>query len=573
MIPKSGLQDERPEEHKGTEPRAGTISPPVADIAACTIVSKNYISYARTVADSFLAHHPGSPFFVLLVDRIDGHFEPQSEKFHLTGIDALDIPDLSRFCFQYTILELNTAVKPYFLSHLLDKYGFKKLIYFDPDIIITENLSELSRLLDQHSIILTPHLTAQIDDNYRPSELDILLAGAYNLGFLAIAATPTTRNFLKWWQERLYANCQIAFDKGMFVDQRWIDLVPGLFDGVHILREPEYNVAYWNLHSRSVEFNNGRLTVNGEPCHFFHFSGFDPNEISTISKHQNRFTIDRVGSLAGLFEYYRDLLWSNGYRDTKQWPYAFGCFSNDMRIPDVARVMYRALGQSSSRFGDPFSAEGPHSFFRWLQERVDGEREAGRVITRLWYEIYHERPDLQRAYPDVLGRDREGFLTWISISGRGEYRVDERLVQRKGPASLPDEGDGVRLRGRVYVRFVRPLEPVLTPILRRAFGGNNRMWNTLKRTRDRMRYSRPLPVTDISYQNQDGQVHEMGEERMDASAKVLGVNVAGYFESEKGRRRGCPCLGSSSGGCVHSVCAEQCHGFRLLESRTVVFEL
>ena len=121
-------------------------------------------------------------------------------------------------------------------------------------------------------------MTAQIDDDYKPSELDILLAGSYNLGFLAIGATPTTRTFLKWWQDRLYANCQIAFDKGMFVDQRWIDLVPGLFDGVHILRGPEYNVAYWNLHSRSVEFRNGRLTVNSQPCRFFHFSGFDPNK-------------------------------------------------------------------------------------------------------------------------------------------------------------------------------------------------------------------------------------------------------------------------------------------------------
>ena len=414
MLLNNGLTVAKPDEHQATEPHAETISPPVADIAACTIISKNYISYARTLANSFLAHHPGCPFLVLLVDRIDGHFETQSETFHLTGIDALDIPDLSRFCFQYTILELNTAVKPYFLSHLLDTYGFKKLIYLDPDIIVTENLSQISRLLDQHSIILTPHLTAQIDDDYRPSELDILLAGSYNLGFIAIGATPTTRAFLKWWQERLYANCQIAFDKGMFVDQRWIDLVPGLFDGVHILREPEYNVAYWNLHSRSVEFSDGRLTVNGEPCRFFHFSGFDPNEISAISKHQNRLTIDRVGSLAGLFEYYRDLLWSNGYRDTRQWPYAFGCFSNGMTIPDVARVMYRALGQDCGRFGDPFSAEGPHTFFTWLQEGVDGEREPGRAITRLWYEIYLGRPDLQRAYPDVLGRDREDFLMMVA---------------------------------------------------------------------------------------------------------------------------------------------------------------
>ena len=194
--------------------------------------------------------------------------------------------------------------------------------------------------------------------------------------------------------------------------------------------------------------------------------------------------------------------------------------------------MYHALGQDCRRFGDPFSADGPHSFYRWLQEAVDGDREPGRVVTRLWYEIYHGRPDLQRAYPDVLGWDREGLLTWIWMSGRGGYRVDERLAQRKSPASLPDEADSAQLTGGVYVRFGRPLETVLTPILRRAFGGNIRMWNTLKRTRDRMRDSRPLSATER--RNQDSPAHETGEERMALSEEVLGVNVAGYFESEKG---------------------------------------
>ena len=159
------------------------------------------------------------------------------------------------------------------------------------------------------------------------------------------------------------------------------------------------------------------MTVNGEQCRFFHFIGFDPNEISAISKHQNRFTIDRLGSLAGLFECYRDLLWSNGYRETRQWPYAFDCFSNDVKIPDVARVMYRALGHNCRRFGDPFSAEEPHGFLRWLEEPVEAEREPGMVITRLWYEIYHGRPDLQRAYPDVLGWDQRAFSRGFRKAG------------------------------------------------------------------------------------------------------------------------------------------------------------
>ena len=82
------------------------------------------------------------------------------------------------------------------------------------------------------------------------------------------------------------------------------------------------------------------------------------------------------------------------------------------------------------------------------------------------------------------------------------------------------------------MQSVRPLEPVPTPILRRAFARAMWMWNTLKRTGDRMGDSRPLPVTER--RNQDYQARETGEERMAVSAQVLGVNVAGYFESEKG---------------------------------------
>ena len=108
------------------------------NLAACTIISKNYIALARTLADSFRQFHPDIPFFVLLVDRVDGYFRPESERFYLLDIEALDIPGKDSFRFKYNILELNTAVKPYFLSYLLDSFKIEKLIYFDPDIPLSD---------------------------------------------------------------------------------------------------------------------------------------------------------------------------------------------------------------------------------------------------------------------------------------------------------------------------------------------------------------------------------------------------------------------------------------------------
>jgi hypothetical protein len=60
--------------------------------AACTIVAKNYLSFARVLARSFHAHHPDLPFFVLLADEVDGYFDPAQEPFQLIPFCDLDIP-------------------------------------------------------------------------------------------------------------------------------------------------------------------------------------------------------------------------------------------------------------------------------------------------------------------------------------------------------------------------------------------------------------------------------------------------------------------------------------------------
>ena len=65
------------------------------------------------------------------------------------------------------------------------------------------------------------------------------------------ARSPTT--LLDWWGVRLERDCIVDPERGFFVDQRWIDLVPGMADDFYVLRDPGFNVAYWNLPTRTVE--------------------------------------------------------------------------------------------------------------------------------------------------------------------------------------------------------------------------------------------------------------------------------------------------------------------------------
>jgi glycosyltransferase involved in cell wall biosynthesis len=413
--------------------------------AACTIISKNYLAHARVLAESFAESHPEIPLFVLLVDRNDGSISAAREAFEVIELEELDAPDLLRLCFQYSVIELNTAVKPYLLAHLLEHRGFDHLIYFDPDILVVDRLDEVWSLLDEHSIVLTPHLTEPVDDDgKKPSEIDILLSGTYNLGFLGLAKSDATARLLTWWQERLYDRCVVAHDEGLFTDQRWMDLVPGFFDDAHVLRGPGYNVAYWNLHCRRVTVERDRIRVNGEPACFFHFSGLDPHSPLGISRHQNRFRLDELGDLEQIFDRYRKLLFSAGYEALKGLPYAFARFDNGVAIPDLARSLYRRLGSETLRFGDPFATAPVGSFYRWLDAPVPDDALSESPITRLWYEVYGLRPDVRHAFPDLFGADRAAFRYWTQSTGLDELGID--------PALLPEARDEAviaeRVRGR-----------------------------------------------------------------------------------------------------------------------------
>jgi len=412
----------------GTRERA--VFSTQAEFAMCTIAAKNYLAHVRVLTDSFLKYHPSSSVFVLLVDEVDQHFDPSAERFHLITLNEIGIGGLKTFLFKYGILEVSTAVKPFFLDYLFRTCSLRKLVYLDPDILVTNSLTPISSLLDEHSIILTPHLLDPIHDNLRPTELDILLAGTYNLGFIALANDENTRSFLAWWKERLYDYCVMAPSRGMHVDQKWVELALGLFNGVYVLRDPGYNVAYWNVGSRKLKISSGQYSVNGKPLRFFHFSGFDPEKIEQVSKHQNRFVLRDLRDYKVLFKTYRDLLYSKGFKEDRELPWKYDYFDNGVRIPDAARKMYRESKQLQRKYANPFSTRGRDNYFSWMNSSAESGMEKP-YITRLWYEVYKLRKDLQEAYPDIFGSDRGGFIGWIINTGWKEHNIDRVLVPQE----------------------------------------------------------------------------------------------------------------------------------------------
>src|SRR5262245_24594924 len=95
--------------------------------AACAIVSNNYLSDARVLASSYLRHHPGARFYLLVVDAANAD-SAVIPGVHLVRLGELNLPYLRELCFKFSPTELCCALKPTLLTLLLTKYREKEAI-------------------------------------------------------------------------------------------------------------------------------------------------------------------------------------------------------------------------------------------------------------------------------------------------------------------------------------------------------------------------------------------------------------------------------------------------------------
>jgi hypothetical protein len=321
-----------------------------------TIVSRNYFAYARTLGESLRQSNSSTDFNVLIVDRKDPAFETQHPDWSITWVEDLGIPDFEQVAFKYDILELNTNVKPTFAKYLLKRY--EKVIYLDPDIFVYHSLQPIFDLLDRHAVVLTPHITEPIYDDKLPGEPEFLTSGIYNLGFGAFNSSGESLKLLTWWEQRCLHLAYNEQSQGFFVDQKWMDFVPSLCATAFILRDPQYNTAYWNLHERVVVWSDECATIEGKPLVFFHFSGLPPEGDDRISKYQTRYILGERDDVAPLFRGYRERLEKNGHSGYQKLPYTFGAFSDGTPITSVARRVADGSPELSSS-PRPFDSGSP----------------------------------------------------------------------------------------------------------------------------------------------------------------------------------------------------------------------
>jgi hypothetical protein len=281
-----------------------------------TVCSANHLAHCKTMCDSFAALHPDYSIIIGLVDKIEGRFSKDLLAPHsIWEINTLNIPYFDDITARYSVIELNCAMKAFMAEAIFAREYPDILLYLDSDMWVLHPLSVVEEQLQQHHLLITPHLTSPLPDNTRlPLERDILRSGIYNAGFMAMKRSAATDDFLHWWAQHMQTECHYQFAEGMGVDQIWLNLVPLFFPGTGIFQHPGANVAYWNIHERNlIETDQGIRVNNQYPLLFLHISGYSFQQPEVLSRHQNRFDLGTLPVWKKLLETYAGMVKANGY--------------------------------------------------------------------------------------------------------------------------------------------------------------------------------------------------------------------------------------------------------------------
>jgi hypothetical protein len=324
------------------------------NIAICTISSVNYYPFGKTLLQSVATQHPECDLFYLFADK-DAKEIPAENRFSILTLDELQIPNIEQMTFVYEITELNTAVKPFLLSFLLNK-GYKKVIYLDPDIYVYGRLDVALNALDTYAIALTPHALhpSQAPKSFLDKvqwEQNMTYGGIFNLGFIGISNTLETVEFLAWWKDRCRYLCFIEPNTGIFVDQKWAELAIVFWENVYIVRDPGYNVSIWNLHERTL---SGHLINEKQKLIFYHFSSIDINNTEIFSRHDKNYDLSRNPELLSIFAVYRKAVIENGYSRYSSIPYSFNYFADGPKIDLLERRLYAMVAE---QYPHPFESD------------------------------------------------------------------------------------------------------------------------------------------------------------------------------------------------------------------------
>jgi hypothetical protein len=414
-----------------------------ASFVGCTVVTCGYLPYARVLAESFREHNPDAEFVALLVDGDSQRLADDPFRVLTPGDVGISPEELDLRGLIYTATELVCSLRPALLRHLLGA-GASAAILMDADGCVYGDLRAIAERAADVGTLFTAHLLAPHpppDASDESLELVQIGYGVLNGGFLAVGSRSAT--FLDWLNERLRRHCVNAPERGLYLDQRWLDLAIGMFPH-EILRQSGCNVMCLNLQQRDVLWRADRPSLSDQPLLYFHFLlGFDPERPAQLCAEP--FASRWLGYLTEhpgaqrLAREYAERLLAHGAPEARRPPQRYDTLPGGLPIDRHVRAAVRrgvleAEQGSAQAPPNPFHDGDSEALLRWLSQPAgDAPQHAG--LSRYRQAIRDLRPDLLAAFPAVPGEHTQRFLAWVDSERDGEWMAQYAILERAADGS------------------------------------------------------------------------------------------------------------------------------------------
>lgn len=410
-----------------------------ADVVGCAVGTVSYLARGRVVAASWQRHHPGSPFFVLLIDGDDWPREREPFEVLLPRELGLTPAELALRRGIYDAYEMATSLKAQLLRVLLDR-GASAVVFADTDSSFYGPVDDLAQAALAADVVLFPHSTRPMPvRRYFPAsqiEYGRLTNGLFNTGLQVVG--PGGRSFLDWWDGWLARDSLKEQRAGLWTDQLWADWAPTYFQAT-VVRDSSVNVAFWNLDERELHEVDGRPAVDGVPLRHFHFAGFDPRRPDLLSTYVADVSPPPNPVLTRLLAQYADRLRECGDEALRERPYPYAVSAGGRPLQPHERAIYREAVLAAEARGtdppaNPFDASRSDEFERLVEdpsalnllspqarERLERVRPAG--LSRSSFRRVGRRllPALRYAATEQLPAGRDISARIASDAVRQEY--------------------------------------------------------------------------------------------------------------------------------------------------------
>jgi hypothetical protein len=163
-------------------------------------------------------------------------------------------------------------MKPVAFAHFLQTY--KRIIYVDNDCYFVREYDFLFEDLQEFGILLTPHwrpITPSSSQSFILNFSD----GMFNAGFVGISASGV--DALNYWLNACLFRCEKDRSTNLFVDQKYLDLIPIAFPDIcKVVEHKGCNVASWNRRRNVRTKTENGLVIDGVwPLIFVHLSAWE----------------------------------------------------------------------------------------------------------------------------------------------------------------------------------------------------------------------------------------------------------------------------------------------------------